>query len=60
MMKKISYKHGNRRITTHDNGNFQFHDQEESKFNSTINANSDAHTRTHDYIIKKVHSIRIT
>ena len=35
-------------ITTHDNGNVQSHDQEESKLNSTINANSGAHTLTHD------------
>ena len=29
--------------TTHDNGNVQSHDQEESKLNSNINVNSGAH-----------------
>ena len=53
MMKKVSYKYYNKRITTRDNGNFQSHDQEESKLNSTINANSGAHTLTHDEIIIK-------
>ena len=48
MMKKLSYKDYNKRITTCDNGNVQSHDQEESKLNSTINANSGAHTLTHD------------
>ena len=48
MMKKLIYKYCNKRITTCDNGNFQSHDQEESKFNSTITANSGAHTLTHD------------
>ena len=46
--KKLSYKYYNKRITTRDNGNVQSHDQEESKLNSTINANSGAHTLTHD------------
>ena len=59
-MKKLSYKDSNKQITTHDNGNVQSHDQEESKFNSIINAKSGAHTLTHDQLIKKVHSIRIT
>ena len=36
------------------------HDQEESKLNSTNNAKCGVHTLTHDKIIKKVHSIRIT
>ena len=41
----------NKRIATRDN--VQSHDQEESKLNSTINANSGAHTLfTHDKIIK--------
>ena len=48
MMKKLIYKCYNKRITTCDNGNFQSHDKEESKFNSTITANSGAHTLTHD------------
>ena len=46
-------------MTTRDNGNFQSYDQEESKLNSTINANSVAHTLTHEEMIKKVNSIRI-
>ena len=48
MMKKLIYKYYNKRITTCDNGYFQSHDKEESKFNSTITANSGAHTLTHD------------
>ena len=52
MMKKLSYKYYNKRITTRDNGNAQSHDQEESKLNSTIKVHS-AHTVTHDKIIKK-------
>ena len=46
-MKKLSYKYYNKRITTRDNGNVQSHDEEESKLNSTITANSGAHTLTH-------------
>ena len=53
MMKKLSYKYYNKRITTRDNGNVQSDDQEEIKLNSTINANSGAHTLTHDEIILK-------
>ena len=60
MVKKLSYKDYNERITTRDNGNVQSHYKEESKSNGTINTNSGAHTLTHDQIIKKVHSIRIT
>ena len=41
--EKISYKYY-KRITTRDNGNVQSHDKEESKLNSTITANSGAHT----------------
>ena len=52
MMKRLSYKYYNERITTRDNGNVQSHEQQESKLNSTINANSGAHTLTHDRIIK--------
>ena len=48
MMKKLSYKDYNKQFTTRDIGNVQSHDQEESKLNSTINANSGAHTLTHD------------
>ena len=46
--EKLSYKYYNKPITTRDNGNAQSHDQEESKLNSTITANSGAHTLTHD------------
>ena len=51
-MKKLSYKYYNKRITTHDNGNVQCHDQEESKLSCINNANSGAHTLTRDKIIK--------
>ena len=51
--KKLSYKYYNKRIKTRDNGKVQSHDKEESKLNSTITANSGAHTLTHDQIIKK-------
>ena len=47
MMKKISYKYYNKRITTRDNGIVQSPDQEEIKLNGTINAKSGAHTLTH-------------
>ena len=33
MMKKLSYKYYNKRITTRDNVNVRSHNQEESKFN---------------------------
>ena len=52
MMKKLTYKNYSKQITTRDNGNVQSHGQEESKLNSTINANSGAHTLKHDKIIK--------
>ena len=48
MMKKLNYKYYNKLITARENGNVQSHDQEESKLNSTITANSDAHALTHD------------
>ena len=51
-MKKLSYKDYNELIITRDNGTVQSHDKEESKSNSAINVNSDAHTLTHDQIIK--------
>ena len=50
MMKKLSYKDYNKRIGTREN--VQSHDQEESKLNSTINANCGANTLTDDQIIK--------
>ena len=51
-MKIIRYKYCNQRITTLENVNFQSHDQEESKLNSIINANSNAHTYKDNKIIK--------
>ena len=41
-------------------GMIMFNHKEESKLNSTITANSCAHTLIHDQIIKKVHTMRIT
>ena len=38
---------------TRENDNVQSHEQEESKLNSTIDANSGAHTLTHDRILKR-------
>ena len=46
--EKSCYKYYNKRITTRDNGKVQSHDKEESKLNSTITANSGAHTLAHD------------
>ena len=46
--EKLSYKYYNKRITTPDNGNVQSHDKEESKLDSSITANSGAHTLTHE------------
>ena len=51
MMNQLRYKYYNKRITTCDNGNIQSHGQG-SKMNSTVNANSGAHTLTHGKIIK--------
>ena len=48
MIKTLSYEYYNKRIPTRDNGNVQSHDKEKSKLNSTITANSGAHTRTDD------------
>ena len=47
-MKKLRYKYYNKPITTRDNDNVQSYDQEESKFNGTINADSGAHTLSHE------------
>ena len=41
-------KYYNKRITTHDNGNLQSHDQGENIMNCTINANSGGQTLTDD------------
>ena len=46
------YKCYSKPITTRGNGNTQFCDQEESKLNSTTNANSGTHTIIHDKIMK--------
>ena len=47
-IKNISYKDCNNQMITRDNGNVRSHDQEDSKLNSNINADSGAHTLTHD------------
>ena len=52
MMKKLRYKYYNKQITTRGKGNVQSHDQKESKLKSKINANSGAHTLSHDKIIR--------
>ena len=52
MMKKLSYKYYNKRITTRDNGNAQSHGQEKSKSNSNIMANIGAHALTDDKVVK--------
>ena len=52
MMKKLRYKYYNKRVTTCDSGKKNISEQEESKLNSTINANSGAHALTDDKIIK--------
>ena len=52
MMKELRYKYYNKQIRIRGNGNVQSHDQKESKLNSKINANSGAHTLSHDKIIK--------
>ena len=49
MMKKLTYKDYNKRITTRDNDD----EKEERKWNSAISTNSGAHTLMHDQIIKK-------
>ena len=50
--EKLRYKYYNQQITTRDNGNVQYHDQEENKLNSATDANSGSHTLTDDKIIK--------
>ena len=52
MVKKLRCKYYNKRITTRDNDNVESHDQEESKLNNTINANTGSRRLTHDKIIK--------
>ena len=48
--KNFRYRYFNKEIIFPDNSNVQFHNQEESKLNSTINANSGAHRFTRDKI----------
>ena len=61
MIKKISHKYHNKRITTRDNGNDQSYDQEECKLISTIKANSGPHILcTWLNNNKKAHLIKIT
>ena len=52
MMKNLRYKYYNKRITTRDNGNVKFHDQEKIKLSSTVIAKGCAHTLTEDKIVK--------
>ena len=47
MMKNLSYKYYNKRITARNTGYVKSHDQEESILDSTITANSGSHTLTH-------------
>ena len=47
-MKKLRCKYYNNRITTRENGNVRFHDQDDSN----INANSATHALTDNKIIK--------
>ena len=46
--EKSKLKYYNKPIKTRENGNAYDNDQEESKLNSVINANSSVHTVTHD------------
>ena len=48
MMKKLIYKYYTKPVTSCDNGNVQSRDQEESKLNIAIKANSGDQTLTHD------------
>ena len=48
------YKYPNNQITTRDNSNVQYHGQEESKLNSTTNANGGAPKLKYDKIIKNL------
>ena len=47
MMKRLSYKLNNKRITTSSNGKVQSHDQKQNKFRSAIIGNNVSHTITH-------------
>ena len=57
-MKKLRYKHYNKRVPTCGNGNVHPYGQKESKLNSSINANRGAHTLTHDKIIENALRIK--
>ena len=50
MIKKLRYKYCNKRTTTRDNDNAQYHDQEENRLNSVINRG--AHALTDDKITR--------
>ena len=50
-MQKLRQKYCNKQVTTPDNGNVQFHDQEENKLKNTINMNKGVHTLTHNKLI---------
>ena len=53
MMQKFRYKYYHKWITTRDNGNVHFHDQDQNKLSSRINSNSGAYI-----YIWQVHSKR--
>ena len=48
----LRYKYYNKQIPIRDDGNNWFHDSQKSKFSSTINVKSGAHTLTDVKIIK--------
>ena len=50
-MQILRYKYYTKQITTRDNGNVQFHDQEESKLSNTINVDKGVHAVTHEKLI---------
>ena len=50
ILKKLRYKYYNKHSKTRVNGNVKSRDQEESKLNSTIDANSGAHALTQNNI----------
>ena len=52
--KKFRFEYYIKRIAVLDNGNIQFHDQEQSKFNCIVITNNGAHTLIDDEITKKV------
>ena len=50
-MQTFRYMYYNKQVRTRDNGSVQFHDQEESKLNNSINVSKGVHTLTHDKLI---------